>query len=69
MLSPRMTLEEVRKDMCNKGMKITNKTIADAIESGAFTFGTLLGKSEKTGQRKFLIMRRDYEKWSEEYLN
>lgn len=68
MPGPRMTLEEVRRDMCSKGMKVTNTTIADAIEIGAFPFGTVLGKKEG-GRRNIMIMRRDYEKWAEEYLS
>lgn len=66
-LSPRMTLEEVCRDMRNHGMSMSTKTLADGIETGAFPFGTMVSKSE-TGIRNIIVMRKDYCAWASEYL-
>lgn len=67
-ICPRMTLEEVCADMRTHGMSINNQTLSDGIAAGAFKFGTVISVGP-TGKRNIVIMRRDYEKWSEEYLN
>lgn len=64
----RLTLEDVRKDMNSKGMRVSNKTIADSIESGIFPFGKILRKSD-SGIRTIIIMRKDYEEWIDHYCS
>lgn len=63
MLKNRMTINEVCQDLRNIGMGMTQKTVADGIESGAFPFGKVL--SVTNGRRHILILRQDYEKWKE----
>lgn len=67
MPNPRMTLADVCKDMRTRGMKMTNTTLAAAIEQGVFNFGKVISESE-TGRRNIIIMRKDYESWAKEYL-
>ena len=54
--------------MRTHGMSINNQTLSDGIAAGAFKFGTVISVGP-TGKRNIVIMRRDYERWSEEYLN
>lgn len=67
MPNPRMTIEEVCADMRMHGMSINNQTLSDGIAAGAFKFGTVVSVGQ-SGKRNIIIMRRDYERWSEEYL-
>lgn len=65
--SPRMTLEEVCRDMRDHGMSMSIGTLADGIEVGVFPFGTVVSKSE-TGVRNIIVMRKDYNDWASAYL-
>ena len=67
MPKPRMTLDDVLSDMRAHGMPIEKRTLSECLKQGVFPFATVLGISP-TGRANFLIMRRDYEKWAEEYL-
>lgn len=67
MASPRMTLLDVCKDLRSRGMGLTQKTVSDGIESGVFPFGRVLA-TNASGRRTFLILRKDYEAWADEYL-
>ena len=67
MQKPRMTLDDVLSDMRKPGMPMEKRTLSECLKQGVFPFATVLGISP-TGRANFLIMRRDYEKWAEEYL-
>lgn len=69
MNGPRMSVNEVIKDMREKGMSISPKSFNSGVDAGVFPFAKFLGVSELTGRRAYLIMRKDYEQWSKEYLN
>lgn len=64
---PRMTLQEVLTEMRRRGMSIGQATLADMIEAGEVPFATIIGYGD-TGRRSFLIMRKDFERWADEYL-
>lgn len=64
---PRMTLQEVLTEMRRRGMSIGQATLADMIEAGKVPFATMIGYGD-TGRRSFLIMRKDFERWADEYL-
>lgn len=64
---PKMSLEEVCRDMRRHGMKLSTKSLADGIQAGVFPFGKVISTSEK-GIRNIIIMRRDYLAWAKEYL-
>lgn len=65
--NPRMTLKDVAEDMKSRGCNLAMRTIADRIEDGTFPFGKITGTGS-TGRRTFMILRRDYETWAEQYL-
>lgn len=67
MEKPRMTLQEVLTEMRRRGMSIGQATLADMIEAGKVPFATMIGYGD-TGRRSFLIMRKDFERWADEYL-
>lgn len=68
MPNPRMTLKEVMEDMKDRGLPMTPKTISECLVSGALPFAHIIGTGD-SGRTTFLIFRRDYEKWAEEYLD
>ena len=68
MASPRMTLEDVVVDMRSHGISINKKTLSECLKQGVFPFASIVSISP-TGRANFMIMRRDYQKWAEEYLN
>lgn len=65
MAKARMTLQDVCADLRRRGLGMTQKTLSDCIESGAFPFGRILSVSPN-GRRTFLILGKDYEAWAEE---
>lgn len=67
MAKARMTLLDVCNDLRSRGMGLTQKTVSDCIESGAFPFGRILSVSPN-GRRTFLILGKDYEAWAEENI-
>ena len=67
MASPRMTLKDVVDDMRKRGCRLAPTTIADRIEDGTFRFGKIVGTGH-TGRRTFMIFRKDYETWADQYL-
>lgn len=67
MAKPRMTINDVCRDMRSRGMGLTHKTVTDGIASGLFPFGRLL-TTNPSGRRTFLILRKDYEAWADENL-
>ena len=42
MSKPRMTIQDVCRDLRSRGMGMTHRTVTDGIESGLFPFGRLL---------------------------
>lgn len=64
---PRMTLDDVLADMRQHGMSIEKSTLSECLKRGVFPFATVISTGP-TGRTNFLIMRRDYERWAEEYL-
>lgn len=68
MASPRMTIHEVMTDMRSRGLPMTYKTISECLKSGAFPFGHVIGTGS-SGRTTFLILRKDYEAWANEYLS
>mgnify|MGYP004539569993 CR=1 FL=1 len=64
---PRMTLAEVLGEMRERGMSIGQGALTAGIENGAFPFGRVMSTG-KTGRRQFLILRKDFETWAEQYL-
>lgn len=65
---PRMTLDDVLADMRAHGMSMTKDVLSECLKQNIFPFAHIIGISP-TGRANFLIMRRDYEAWAEEYLN
>lgn len=64
---PTMALAEVVTAMRSAGFKTGETAVADAIESGRYSFGAVISRG-KTGRRKFEIFRVDFEKWLNEKL-
>lgn len=64
---PRMTLNEVLTEMRSRGLSMGQATLADMIEAGKVPFATMIGYGD-SGRRSFLIMRKDFERWADEYL-
>lgn len=64
-MNPKMTVREVQLDLRDRGLQLSQSTVSKNIKSGAFPFGIVLG----TGVRRtsFLILRKDYEAWADEY--
>lgn len=65
---PRMTLDDVLADMRAHGMPMEKGVLSECLKKGVFPFATVLGTGP-TGRAHFLIMRRDYDKWADEYLH
>lgn len=65
--SPRMTIHDVMADMRERGLPMTYKTISDCLKNGIFPFGHVIGTGS-SGRATFLILRKDYEAWADEYL-
>ncbi len=64
--SPRMTLDDVLADMRAHGMSMGKPALITCLREGIFPFAHIIG--EPSGKTNFLIMRRDYDAWAEEYL-
>lgn len=64
---PRMTLEDVCRDMRSRGVPMDKNTLSRGLKQGIFPFG-IIQNTGASGRTTFLIWRRDYEKWAEEYL-
>ena len=64
---PRMTLDDVLSDMRAHGMGMDKRVLSQCLKEGIFPFAKILGIGP-TGKANFLIMRRDYEIWAQEYL-
>lgn len=64
---PRMTITDVMKDMRSRGMPMTFNTIANCIKTGVFPFGHILNTGS-SGRTTYLIFRKDYEAWADEFL-
>lgn len=62
---PTMTLAEVVTAMRSAGFRTGETAVADAIESGRYSFGAVISHG-KTGRRKFEILRVDFERWLKE---
>lgn len=67
MAGPRMTVEDVSKDLRARGMPMSKDTVSNSIKSGAFPFAKIINVG-KTGRTTFLILRKDYEAWADEYI-
>lgn len=68
MASPKMTLEEVCRELRKGGMSMSKKSLADWIAMcECHPFGKVLSVSD-TGVRNILILRHDFEVWAETYL-
>lgn len=68
MRNPRMTTKELMEDMRGRGLPMTLATISECLKSGIFPFGHVLNEGT-SGRTTFLILRKDYERWAEEYLD
>ena len=66
-MKPRMSVNDVLAEMRQRGMPIGQGTLSDGIADGTFPFGKVISTG-KAGRRTFLILRRDFEKWAEDYL-
>lgn len=65
--SPRMTTDDVLADMREHGMSLSKPALIACIRDGVFPFAHIISNGP-TGRANILIMRKDYEAWSEEYL-
>lgn len=65
--NPRMTIDDVAKDMRANGMPIEKGMLSQCMKEGIFPFAHVISVSE-TGRTTFLIMRKDYEDWAKDYL-
>lgn len=66
-MKPRMTLEDVCRDLRKNGFSINNQTLSDGIASGVYPFGDIISVSP-TGRRNIQILRSDYESWKANVL-
>lgn len=67
MTGPRMTVKQVMDDMKIRGLPMTYKTVTECLKSGVLPFGHVLNEGG-SGRTTFLIFRKDYETWANEYL-
>lgn len=66
MASPRMTLDDVLEDMRAHGMKMGKELLTECLKQEVFPFCRVV---ETAGSRlNYIIMRKDYNAWAEEYL-
>lgn len=65
--SPRMTMDDVLEDMRAHGMSLSKPSLIQCLRENVFPFAHIIGTGP-TGRINFLIMRKDYETWAEEYL-
>lgn len=65
---PRMTLDDVLEDMRAHGMAVGKGELSNCLKNGMFPFAHITSIGP-TGRVTFLIMRKDYNAWAEEYLN
>jgi hypothetical protein len=63
---PKMTINEVIGDMRERGFKISQQRFTQCAHQGVFPFVTLIQTSED--RQSFLIFRKNYEAWADEYL-
>lgn len=68
MAGARMTVEDVSKDLGRRGMPMSKDMVCNSIRAGAFPFAKIINTG-KTGRSTFLILRKDYEDWADEYLD
>ena len=66
--SPRMTTDDVLADMRSHGMSISKPALLARLKDGVFPFAHIIN-DVTNGRANFLIMRKDYEAWADEYLN
>lgn len=67
MASPRMTVEDVSKDLRARGMPMSKGMVCRSIKAGVFPFASIINVG-KTGRNTFLILRKDYENWADQYI-
>ena len=67
MANPRMTLDDVLTDMRAHGMKMGKELLTRCLEENVFPFSKNVVL--EGGHNNFIIMRRDYNAWAEEYYN
>lgn len=65
--SPRMTLDDVLDDMRAHGMSIGKPALIRCLKDGVFPFAHIISTGP-TGRTDYLIMRKDYDAWADEYL-
>lgn len=63
---PRMTLDDVLDDMRINGMSMGKDLLIACIREGIFPFAHVIVNGN--GRANYVILRKDYEKWAEEYL-
>jgi hypothetical protein len=63
---PKMTINEVIGDMRERGFRISQQRFTKCAHQGVFPFVTLIQTSED--RQSFLIFRKNYEEWADEYL-
>lgn len=66
-MKPTMTLKECAEAMREFSIPCTETGIADAIETGAYSFGRIKHVG-KTGRRSVEIWRVDFERWLKERI-
>ena len=67
-VKPRMTLDDVLADMRAHGMPMEKSVLSRCLKEGIFPFAHILSVGP-TGRANFLIMRKDYLEWANEYLH
>lgn len=62
-----LTLKDVVDRMHELGMHVQAATVADGIDQGVYPFGSIIQrKGNRTGRRRFVIYRVDFERWGAE---
>lgn len=67
MKRPKMTINEVITDMRERGFKISQPRFIKCIEMGIFPFVKVISFGGEC-KNSFLIFRKDYEAWANDYL-
>lgn len=67
MNKPKMTLQDVFDDMKKRGFLLNYRSFQSGLEQGMFPFVRILGVGP-SGRRTYMIFRKDYEIWADEYL-
>lgn len=61
-----MTLDDVLADMRANGMKMGKELLSECLNQNVFPFCTVV--ETKGNRRNYVIMRKDYMAWAQEYF-